>query len=95
MLLLVTLQWWEFPSSRGNKTFSGLALDDNLNSKQAEARCGLLVIDLKTGDIVHNLRIEGIVEELYDVVVINNIKRPMAVGFKSDEIRRVISIGEN
>lgn len=79
---------------RKNKTFSGLALDDNLNSKQAEARCGLLVIDLKTGDIVHNLRIEGIVEELYDVVVINNIKRPMAIGFKSDEIRRVISVGE-
>ncbi|MEM6404335.1 MAG: TIGR03032 family protein, partial [Cyanobacteria bacterium P01_D01_bin.116] len=78
---------------RGNKTFSGLALDDNLNSKQAEARCGLLVINLKSGDIVHSLRLDGTVEELYDVVIINNRKRPMAIGFKSDEIRRVLSIG--
>ena len=32
------------------------------------ARCGLNVIDLKTGDTVHWLRLEGIVSELYDVV---------------------------
>jgi len=78
---------------RHNKTFSGLALDDNLATKDAEARCGLQVIDLRTGDIVHWLRIEGIVEELYDVVVLPEVRRPMAVGFKSDEIRRTITIG--
>jgi len=78
---------------RHNKTFSGLALDDNLAAKDAEARCGLQVIDLRTGDIVHWLRIEGIVEELYDVVVLPGVRRPMAVGFKSDEIRRTITIG--
>jgi uncharacterized protein (TIGR03032 family) len=78
---------------RHNKTFSGLALDDNLTTKDAEARCGLQVIDLRTGDIVHWLRIEGIVEELYDVVVLPEVRRPMAVGFKSDEIRRTITIG--
>ncbi|HEY9692685.1 MAG TPA: TIGR03032 family protein [Oculatellaceae cyanobacterium] len=78
---------------RHNKTFSGLALDDNLAAKDAEARCGLQIIDLRTGDIVHWLRIEGIVEELYDVVVLPEVRRPMAVGFKSDEIRRTITIG--
>ncbi|HEY9893278.1 MAG TPA: TIGR03032 family protein, partial [Candidatus Sericytochromatia bacterium] len=31
--------------ARGNKTFSGLALDENLRSRDAEPRCGLLVID--------------------------------------------------
>ncbi|HEY9690956.1 MAG TPA: TIGR03032 family protein [Oculatellaceae cyanobacterium] len=78
---------------RHNKTFSGLALDDNLAAKDAEARCGLQIIDLRTGDIVHWLRIEGIVEELYDVVVLPEVRRPMAFGFKSDEIRRTITIG--
>jgi len=77
---------------RGNKTFSGLALDDNLTSKDAEARCGLQVIDLRTGDIVHWLRIDGIIEELYDVAVIAGVRRPMALGFKTDEIRRVITV---
>ena len=78
---------------RENKTFSGLALDEKLQSKQAEPRCGLLVIDLRTGDIVHWLRIEGIVTELYDVAVLPGMRRPMAIGFKTDEIRRVVRIG--
>ncbi len=77
---------------RENKTFSGLALDDHLKSRNAEARCGIQVIDLRSGDIVHWLRIEGVVEELYDVVTLPHVRRPMALGFKTDEIRRVLSV---
>jgi len=78
---------------RHNKTFSGLPLDDELKRHDAEARCGLHVIDLRTGDAVHWLRIEGIVEELYDVVVLPDCHRPMMLGFKTDEIRRTLSVG--
>jgi uncharacterized protein (TIGR03032 family) len=77
---------------RHNKTFSGLALDANLKSRNAEARCGVQVIDLRTGDAVHWLRMEGIVDELYDVVALPHVRRPMALGFKTDEIRRVLSV---
>ena len=77
---------------RHNKTFSGLPLDDALKSRQAEARCGVQVIDLRTGDAVHWLRIEGLVDELYDVITLPGVRSPMALGFKTDEIRRVISI---
>ena len=52
------------------------------------------VIDLETGDAVHWLRMEGIVEELYDVVVLTGVQRPMALGFKTDEIRRTIIVGD-
>jgi uncharacterized protein (TIGR03032 family) len=79
--------------SRENKTFSGLKLDNNLQAGDAEARCGLQVIDLKSGDVVHWVRIEGVVTELYDVVALGNIARPQALGFKTDEIRRVLRIG--
>jgi uncharacterized protein (TIGR03032 family) len=79
---------------RDNKTFTGLALDENLAHRDAEARCGLQVIDLRTNDIVHWLRIEGLVAELYDVVALPSVRRPMLLGFKSDEIRRTLSIGE-
>jgi uncharacterized protein (TIGR03032 family) len=79
---------------RENKTFSGLALDERLREKNVEARCQLQVIDLKRGDVVHSLRIEGVVVELYDVVVLPGVRRPTALGFKSDEIRRVLSIGQ-
>ena len=78
---------------RENKTFTGLELDDRLVEKNIEARCGIQVIDLRTGDIVHSLNIEGIVEELYDVVTVPNVFRPMALGTISDEIRRTITIG--
>lgn len=78
---------------RHNRTFSGLALDETLQTRHVEARCGVQVIDLRTGDVVHWLRLEGLVEELYDVVVLPGVRRPMALGFKTDEIRRMISIG--
>jgi len=79
---------------RDNKTFSDLPLQKNLKKKNAEARCGLQVIDLNSGDVVHSVRIEGIVAELYDVVALPNVTRPMTVGFKSDEIQHILSIGE-
>ena len=78
---------------RENRTFQGLALDDNLKAHDAEAHCGLCVIDLRSGDMVHWLWLEGIVRELYDVVVLPGVRRPSALGFKTDEIRRTISIG--
>ncbi len=78
--------------SRENKTFSGLGLDERLQQKGTEPKCMLHVIDLTTGDIVHWIKIEGIVQELYDVVAIPGVIRPMAIGFKTDEIRRVINL---
>jgi uncharacterized protein (TIGR03032 family) len=74
-------------------TFSGLSLDRSLAERNVDARCGLVVISLKTGDIVHWLRIEGIIEELYDVVALAGAQRPMAVGVVSDEIQRMLTPG--
>ncbi len=79
---------------RQDKTFSGLALQDELARRGAEARCGLLIIDLRTGDVAQWLRVEGLVRELYDVAVLPQVSRPMALGFKTDEIQRTIAIGE-
>jgi hypothetical protein len=53
-----------------------------------------LVVDLRSGDAVHWLRLDGLVEELYDVVALPGVRRPMALGFQSDEIQRTITIGE-
>jgi uncharacterized protein (TIGR03032 family) len=79
---------------RENRTFSGLPLDDALSSKKVEPRCGLLVVDLRSGDIVHSLTITGIVQELYDVAILRGVTMPSALGFKSEEIRRTLTIEE-
>ena len=78
--------------ARQNRTFTGLPLDDNLAARGVGARCAVQVIDLESGDVVHELRMEGILEELYDVVTLPGVRRPMALGFRSDEIRRVIRL---
>jgi uncharacterized protein (TIGR03032 family) len=77
---------------RENRTFTGLELEENLNRQSMESRCGIGVIDLRSGAMAHWLTIEGIVQELYDVVVLPRVVRPMALGFKTEEIRRTISI---
>jgi uncharacterized protein (TIGR03032 family) len=77
---------------RRDQSFEGLALQQKLADRNVAARCALQVIDLRSGDIVHELRIEGMVEELYDVCVLADVRRPMAIGFKSAEIRHTLSL---
>lgn len=78
--------------ARENRTFAGLPLAAALRSRDADARCGLLVIDLATGDTVDWVRIEGVIDELYDVALLPGIRCPSAIGLKGSEIRRVLSI---
>ncbi len=44
------------------------------------------------GATEHWLRIEGVVRELYDVVALPGVVRPQMLGFKTDEIRRVLRV---
>lgn len=77
---------------RHQRNFTGLALDAALRGKDVEAMCGLWVVDIRTGKTAHWLKLEETVDELYDVVVLPETRQPMALGFQSDEIRRLISI---
>ena len=52
------------------------------------------IIDLKTGDILHWIKIEGDVTEIYDVVALPGTRRPMALGLKTDEIQRLLVLEE-
>lgn len=78
--------------NRENRTFEGLLLDSNLKEKGAQPICGLQVININTGDVVEYLRLEGIVKELYDVMVMPGVKQPLLIGVQKDEIKRMISI---
>ena len=79
---------------RENQTFGGLALQERLDREKISPRCGVFVIDTVTGDVVHWLRITGVVTELFDIAVIPNARKPSLIGFRSDEIRRVVSMDE-
>lgn len=79
---------------RGNRTFEGLALQHPLDREGMQPRCGLQVVDLSTGDVVQWLMIEGIVSQPYDVTALPENRAPTMIGFKSDEIRRVVSVAD-
>ena len=76
------------------RTFSGLPLDDALKERKVEPRCGLYIIDLRTGDIVHWLRMEGVVSEIYDVIALNGLRMPSALSPLGTDIKRHITINE-
>lgn len=81
--------------ARENRTFQGLSLDKNLSERGAEARCGLLIVDIESGDTVGWVRAEGIVRELFDVAVIPGVRNPSIIGFKTDEVQHTISMEES
>lgn len=80
---------------RENRTFSDLVLDESLDKRGVQARCAVQVIDLKRGDVVHELRIDGAIEELFDTAIIPGARNCGAVGFVSDEIRHTLSLPEH
>ncbi len=53
------------------------------------------MIDLNSGTVAHWLRLDGtLVTELYDAVVLPGVRQPMAVGFQTNEIERLLLLEE-
>lgn len=82
-------------SNLRSKAFSGLTLETRLAADNLTAQCGLVVVDLASGNLIHALHIEGVVEELFDVVVLPGVRQPRALGFQDDAIDRLISFPES
>lgn len=74
-----------------SRSFAGLGLETRLAALGQSSECGLMVVDLTTGKVVHGLQIAGVVEELFDVVVLPGVRRPRALGFQDDDIDRLVN----
>lgn len=79
---------------RENRTFEGLVLNERLAREGVQPQCGLSVVDLQTGDVAHSLRIEGVVQELYDVAALPSVIRPALIGVRGEEIRLRLKPGQ-
>ena len=76
---------------RDASLYSGLPLDDILAGAGTGPKLGLFVVDLRTGAIVEWLLVEGgMYHELFDVIALPGVRRPMALGLVSDEIEHSI-----
>lgn len=78
---------------RRDGAFQGLRLNERLADEGREPICAICVVNLGTGEIDHQLTLEGSVQELYDVVAVPGVRRPMALGFRTDEIRNYVRPG--
>lgn len=61
-------------------TFEDLPIEQTLRANGTGPRCGLLIIDLRNGDIVEWFRLQGDINELFDVGIIENVRCPRAIG---------------
>jgi len=71
--------------------FSGLALQDELKKRDGEPWCGVCIVDLRSGDLVEWIRLNGAIKELFDVAAIPDVLCPMALGVQSPDIQSLIS----
>jgi len=71
--------------------FAGLQLQDELKKRDGEPWCGVCIVDLRSGDLVEWIRLNGAIKELFDVTVIPEVRCPMALGVQSADIHSLIS----
>lgn len=74
-----------------NGTFAGLALDEAMRARDAEPWCGVLVVNLASGDIVEWIKLDGFITELFDVAAMPGVVCPMSIGPDTLEIRSTIT----
>ncbi len=77
---------------RHSEFFNDLVLGERLEAEAIKPWRGLHIIDLNVGKIVHSLSLEGVSGEIYDVVVLPGVRRPVALG-NSDEIQKHVTVG--
>jgi uncharacterized protein (TIGR03032 family) len=71
-------------------TFEDLPIEQTLRVNGTGPRCGLLIIDLRNGDIVHWFRLRGDINELFDVGVVENVRCPRAIGPNAAALEEVM-----
>lgn len=64
--------------ARGDQTFAGLPLQDELERRGVEAYCGIGLFDADTGQVIGGVKIDG-VEELFDLTVLPGAVYPLAL----------------
>lgn len=74
-----------------NQRFEGLQLDDELGKRDADPWCGVQIISLTNGDVLNWIRFEGDISEIFDISFLPNVKHPMMIGLRTNEIRDLIT----
>jgi len=72
-------------------SFKNLELEENVRKRGGVPWCGIQIVNLRNGDIVQWIRLDGFIKELFDVGVIPGARCPMALGIGTPEMQNMIS----
>ena len=78
-----------------HQRFDGLELATKLEEKDADAWCGVQIINLSNGDVAQWLRLDGAITELFDVCVLPGVNNPLTIGPASQEIQNFLTIEQS
>lgn len=74
------------------ESFDGLPLADRLSRRDAAGRCGVFVIDTRSGQIEHWLTFAGGPSEIHAVAVLPGVRSPTAVRFAGQGVEELVTI---
>jgi uncharacterized protein (TIGR03032 family) len=63
-----------------------------LAERRGELKCGVAVIDLRSGGIAAMLEFQTAVEEIFDVQLLNGVRFPEVIGFQKDTIQHTFIV---
>ena len=73
--------------------FTGLPLEERLQgSAEPQGCCGIRVIDLTNGNVLHSLDLPEPIDELFDVAVLEQCRQPQALGLADDAIDYLVKL---
>jgi uncharacterized protein (TIGR03032 family) len=72
-------------------SFKELALQGEIEKRDGEAWCGVFIINLRHGDIVEWIKLDGAIAELFDVAALPDVRCPMSLGVGTLEIQSTIT----
>jgi len=79
-------------AQRSNRTFSDLPLEQNLAKAGLVGRCAVHIINIRTGQIEHQLHIDGDIQELYDLAVLPGKRLANVIGFLNEDVRKITDV---
>ncbi len=63
-----------------------------LVKRRHELKCGVAVVDLRSGQVVGLLEFLTAVEEIFDVQVLAGLRFPEVVGFQKEEVQHTFIV---
>lgn len=74
--------------------FKDLAIQTGLEERQLDAKCGILIVDTRTGRTVHSILLGGKFTEMFDVAVMPGVRNPMTIGPATVEMIGAVTVGD-